>query len=68
MTTVLTINERQKMTRKSNASAKSKELQSHPPADTVSVHLLLPQRTITVSLQIWLNEKLPLTLIEKNKI
>lgn len=33
MTTVQTINDRQKMNRQANASAKSKELQPHPQAD-----------------------------------
>jgi len=49
MTTVLTINDRQKMNRKANASAKSKELQPHPQADTVAAHLILLQRTIKFS-------------------
>ncbi|MBV6881415.1 hypothetical protein NG800_015760 [Epilithonimonas ginsengisoli] len=48
MTTVLTINDRQKMNKNANASAKSKELQPHPQADTVAAHLLLPNRTTTV--------------------
>ena len=48
MANVPTINYRQKMNRKANASAKSKELQPHPQADTVAAHLLLPNRTTTV--------------------
>jgi hypothetical protein len=49
MTTVQTINERKKMNRRANASAKSKELQPHPQADTVAAHLILLQRTIKFS-------------------
>jgi hypothetical protein len=30
-----------------NASAKTKELQPNPQADTVAAHLFLPQRTTT---------------------
>jgi hypothetical protein len=48
MTTVLTINDRQKMNKKANASAKSKELQPNTQADTVAAHLLLPKRTTTI--------------------
>jgi hypothetical protein len=39
----------QKMNRQTNASAKSKELQRHPQAETVAAHLRLPQHTTTVS-------------------
>lgn len=38
------------MNKQANASAKSKELQPHPQADTVAAHLLLPSRTITFSI------------------
>ncbi|MFN7911279.1 MAG: hypothetical protein ACK5QC_05610 [Bacteroidota bacterium] len=34
----------EKMNRQTNASAKSKELQSSPQADTVAAHLILPHR------------------------
>jgi hypothetical protein len=37
------------MNRQPNATAKSKELQPLPQADTVAAHLLLPQGTMTVS-------------------
>ena len=38
-----------KMKRKANASAKSKELQPHPQTDTVTAHLFLPKRTINLN-------------------
>ncbi|MDP2362140.1 MAG: hypothetical protein Q8M94_00055 [Ignavibacteria bacterium] len=48
-TTVQHLTDRQKMG-KVNASAKSKEVQPHPQADTFEPHLLLPNRTKTVAL------------------
>ena len=38
---------RQKNDIQANASAKTKELQCHPQADTIAAHLFLPQRTTT---------------------
>jgi hypothetical protein len=51
MTTVLTINDRQQMNRKANASAKSKEVQANTQDDTIAPHLLLRQRTLDTCLQ-----------------
>jgi len=36
------------MNEQANASAKSKELQCHPQADTIAAHLLLPDHTIEI--------------------
>jgi hypothetical protein len=45
------------MKRQANASAKSKELQPHPQADTVVAHLLLPNRTADFETTITLTTK-----------
>lgn len=36
------------MNKQANASAKPKELQCHPQADTIAAHLLLPDHTIGI--------------------
>jgi hypothetical protein len=37
------------MNKQANTSAKPKELQCHPQADTIAAHLLLPDRTTEIS-------------------